>query len=127
MGLERLTDSGATRSSSAFPALRHRNFRLFLCGQLVSLSGSSMQQVALAWLVYRLNQSPFLLGLVVFFGQFPSLLVTPFAGVWADRFSRHRLVIATQITGMLQVLRPTSSTVGRRCWASSSAPWGWAG
>lgn len=61
-----------------------------------------MQQVALGWLVYRLTGSPFLLGLVGFCSQFPSLLVAPFAGVWADRANRHRLVVATQVAGMVQ-------------------------
>jgi len=48
----------------SFRALRHRNFRLFLGGQIVSLAGTWMQQVALSWLVYRLTRSPMLLGLV---------------------------------------------------------------
>jgi len=61
-----------------------------------------MQQVALGWLVYRLTASPFLLGLVGFCSQFPSLLVAPFAGVWADRANRHRVVVATQVAGMVQ-------------------------
>lgn len=61
-----------------------------------------MQQVALGWLVYRLTASPFLLGLVGFCSQFPSLLVAPFAGVWADRVNRHRVVIGTQVAGMVQ-------------------------
>jgi len=87
-----------------FSALAHRNFRLFLGGQIVSLIGTWMQQVALSWLVYRLTRSAFLLGLVGFAGQFPSLLLTPFAGVWADRWNRHRMVIATQVLSMVQAL-----------------------
>ena len=85
-------------------ALRHRNFRLFLGGQIISLAGTWMQQVALAWLVYRLTRSPFLLGLVGFAGQLPSLLLAPLAGVWADRSDRRRIVIATQALAMFQAL-----------------------
>jgi MFS family permease len=96
-----VTDAAAGRRLP-FGALRHRNFRLFLAGQLVSLCGSWMQQVALGWLVYRLTGSPLLLGLVGFCTQFPALLVAPFAGVWADRANRHRVVVATQVAGMVQ-------------------------
>jgi len=85
-------------------ALRHRNFRLFLGGQIISLAGTWMQQVALSWLVYRLTHSPFLLGLAGFAGQLPSLLLAPLAGVWADRADRRRIVIATQVLSMAQAL-----------------------
>lgn len=88
----------------SFRALRHRNFRLFLGGQIVSLAGTWMQQVALSWLVYRLTRSPMLLGLVGFAGQIPSLLLAPVAGVWADRGNRRRIVIATQALAMVQAL-----------------------
>jgi MFS family permease len=88
----------------SFRALRHRNFRLFLGGQIVSLAGTWMQQVALSWLVYRLTRSPFLLGLVGFAGQIPSLLLAPVAGVWADHGNRRRIVIATQALAMVQAL-----------------------
>jgi MFS family permease len=92
------------RLKEAFRALRHRNFRLFLGGQIVSLVGTWMQRVALGWLVYRLTHSAFLLGLVGFAGQIPSLFLSPLAGVWADRWNRHRMVIATQALSMLQAL-----------------------
>jgi MFS family permease len=88
----------------SFRALRHRNFRLFLGGQIISLAGTWMQQVALSWLVYRLTRSPLLLGLVGFAGQIPSLLLAPVAGVWADRGNRRRIVIATQALAMVQAL-----------------------
>jgi MFS family permease len=85
-------------------ALRHRNFRLFVTGQFISLIGTWMQTVALGWLIYRLTRSPFLLGLAGFLGQVPSLLLSPLAGVLADRWNRHRMVIATQCLFMLQAL-----------------------
>jgi MFS family permease len=83
-------------------ALRHRNFRLFTLGQAISLIGTWMQQVAVGWLVYRLTGSPFLLGLVAFMAQAPTFVLSPIAGVAADRFDKHKLVIATQALMMLQ-------------------------
>lgn len=81
-------------------ALKHRNFRLFFSGQLISLIGTWMQQVAISWLVYRLTDSPFLLGVVVFSGQIPTFLLAPFAGVMADRWNRHRILVVTQTLSM---------------------------
>lgn len=75
---------------------RHRNYRLFFTGQAISLVGFWMQAIAQAWLVYRLTDSPFLLGLVAFAGQAPVLLVSPFAGVVADRLDRRRILFVTQ-------------------------------
>jgi MFS family permease len=85
-------------------ALRHRNFRLFLGGQFVSLVGTWLQSVALGWLLYRLTHSAFLLGLAGFLTQIPSLVLSPLAGVWADRWNRHRMVIGTQVLSMVQAL-----------------------
>ena len=85
-------------------ALHSRNFRLFAIGQLLSLSGSWAQQVAVGWLVYRLTQSPLLLGIAGFASQFPSLFSTPLAGVWADRFDRHRILLACQTGMMIQAV-----------------------
>ena len=90
------------RIAHAFRALKHRNFRLFAAGQLVSLSGTWMQQVALSWLVYRLTSSPFLLGALAFAALFPVLVLSPFAGVWADRVSRYGILITTQALAMIQ-------------------------
>jgi len=84
-----------------FRALRHRNYRLFFSGQIISLVGTWMQSVAQSWLVYRLTGSSLLLGLVGFAGQFPVFLLAPIGGVVADRYSRHRIVIATQTSAML--------------------------
>jgi MFS family permease len=83
-------------------ALRHRNYRLFFAGQSISLIGTWMQRVAMNWLVYRMTGSPVLLGVVNFTGQAPTLLFTPLAGVMADRYDRHRLLIATQVMAMVQ-------------------------
>ncbi len=83
-------------------ALHSRNYRLFFEGQLLSLIGTWMTRVATSWLVYRLTQSPFLLGLTSFASQIPILFLTPVAGVWVDRWNRHRTLVVTQTLSMLQ-------------------------
>ncbi|OGR06516.1 MAG: MFS transporter [Deltaproteobacteria bacterium RIFOXYD12_FULL_50_9] len=83
-------------------ALRSRNYRLFVAGQSVSLVGTWMQNIAMSWLVYRLTGSAFLLGVVGFTSQIPTLLLAPFAGVLADRWNRRPLLIITQTLALLQ-------------------------
>jgi MFS family permease len=85
-------------------ALRHRNYRLFFAGQGISLIGTWMQRIAMGWLVYRLTHSPFLLGIVGFAGLIPTFILTPFAGVLTDRWSRHRILVVTQSLAMVQAL-----------------------
>lgn len=87
-----------------FHTLRYRNFRLFFAGQTVSLVGTWMQHIATGWLVYRMTNSPLLLGVVGFASQIPVLVLSPFAGVIADSSNRHRLLIVTQALAMLQAL-----------------------
>jgi len=82
-------------------ALRHRNYRLFFGGQLISLIGTWMQSVAQSWLVYRLTGSAALLGLVGFASQIPVFLLAPFGGSIADRYNRHRILLGTQTSAML--------------------------
>lgn len=88
--------------TNVFRTLRYRNYRLFFGGQLISLIGTWMQQVALTWLVYRLTNSALLLGVVGFASQMPTFLFGPFAGVLADRMNRHRIIILTQTLSMVQ-------------------------
>jgi MFS family permease len=83
-------------------ALRHRNYRLFFTGQSISLVGTWVTRVATSWLVYRLTGSELLLGLVGFFGQIPTLVLTPLAGVVVDRGDKKRIMLYTQILLMLQ-------------------------
>src|SRR5690349_2293608 len=85
-------------------ALRSRNFRLFFGGQSISLVGTWITRVATSWLVYRLTGSLLLLGIVGFAGQIPTLVLSPFTGVLVDRWSRHRLLVVTQVLSMLQSL-----------------------
>jgi MFS family permease len=84
------------------PALQYKNYRLFFGGQGVSLIGTWMQRIAMSWLVYRLTNSAFLLGLVGFTSQIPIFLLTPFAGVLADRMNRRRVLVVTQTLAMIQ-------------------------
>lgn len=83
-------------------ALRHRNFRLFFTGQSISLIGTWMQRIAVGWLVYRLTHSAFLLGVVGFSSQIPTMVLAPFGGVLADRWNKHRLLILTQTLALVQ-------------------------
>ncbi|MDD4052866.1 MAG: MFS transporter [candidate division Zixibacteria bacterium] len=93
-----------TGVKGTFRALRHRNFRLFFIGQMISVTGMWMQVVAQSWLVYRLTGSAVLLGVVGFVGNLPSFVFAPLAGVLADRWNRHRLLVATQVASMIQAL-----------------------
>jgi len=85
-------------------ALAHRNYRLFFSGQSVSLVGTWITRVATSWLVYRLTHSALLLGVVGFWGQIPSLVLSPFAGVFVDRWDRHKILVWTQVLSALQSL-----------------------
>ena len=87
-----------------FRALRSRNYRFFFTGQFISLTGTWMQQIAVSWLVYRMTNSVFLLGVVGFVSQFPTFVLSPFAGVWSDRTNKHRILVWTQSLSMLQAL-----------------------
>jgi len=89
------------RLSSALKALKYRNFRLFLSGQLISLVGNYVQTIAQAWLVYRLTGSAALLGLVAFSGQISIFVLAPISGVVADSKSRKHILFATQIAPMI--------------------------
>ena len=82
-------------------ALKYRNFQLFFAGQLISLIGTWMQNVAQSWLVYRLTGSSVLLGLTAFAGQIPIFLFSVPGGIVADRYHRQRIVIATQTASMI--------------------------
>jgi MFS family permease len=95
---------GAKKWIPDIPAFRSRNYRLFFAGQGLSLTGSWMTQVATVWLVYQLSASPWLLGIVGFTSQIPSLIFLPFAGVLVERWNRHQVIIWTQILSMVQSL-----------------------
>src|SRR5215468_10935565 len=94
-----------------FRALRHRNFRLFICGQIVSLVGTWMQNAAQGWLVYRLTHSELLLGTAWFCSQIAVFALGPLGGLAADRFSRKQIVILTQTLSMLQAFALAALTL----------------
>jgi len=89
---------------AALRAFRHRDFRLFFSGQLVSLVGTWMQSVAQSWLVLELTNSPFRLGLVSALQFAPMLVLSFFAGALADRLPKRRLVLASQSVLFTQAL-----------------------
>ena len=100
-------DPAQTASSSlnskwpeSLRALRHRNYQLFFAGQLISLIGTWMDQVAESWLVYRLTGSALLLGTVAFAAQIPVFLLAPIGGALADRYDRRRILVGTQSSMM---------------------------
>jgi MFS family permease len=98
------SDVAEHQSSIAFMlrALKYRNYRLFFGGQVVSLIGTWITTTATNWLVYRLTGSALVLGVVGFAGQFPAFAAGPFAGIFVDRWNRHRLLVGTQTISMLQ-------------------------
>jgi MFS family permease len=90
------------RFPSGLRALNHRDFRLFICGQLISLIGTWMQSVAQSWLVLELTNSPFRLGLIGTLQFGPMLCFSLVSGAIADRLPKRRVIIATQTALMLQ-------------------------
>jgi MFS family permease len=89
-------EPGPTSSHSIFNALRHRDFRLLWLGQIVSVTGSQMQSVAINWHVYLLTKSALALGLVGLFKGVPIIICSLIGGVVADVLDRRRLMIVTQ-------------------------------
>ena len=97
-------NSAKNQLKLTFRALSHKNFKLFVSGQSLSLIGTWIQQVAVVWLVYRLTNSAFMLGIVGFSGQLPLFVIAPFAGVLADKANRHKLLLYTQTLALIQAL-----------------------
>src|SRR5438270_181780 len=89
------------RLPATLRALRHRNYQLFFGGQLISLTGTWMQSVAQSWLIYRMTNSAVLLGFVGCSSQIPVSLLAPIGGAVADKYNRHRILVATQAVSML--------------------------
>jgi len=87
--------------ATRFRALKHRNFQLFIVGQLISLIGTWMQNLAQQWLVWSLTKSAFLLGLFGFASQLPMFCLAWMGGYAGDRYNRHRGVITTQTLSMI--------------------------
>lgn len=86
---------------SVFPALRNRNYQLYFAGQLVSMTGTWLQAVALGWLVLKLTNSAFLIGLVAAVATLPTLLFSLFGGLIVDRFPKIKILVLTETIAML--------------------------
>jgi MFS family permease len=93
-----------SRRPAPFSSLRHRNFRLFIIGQFISLCGTWIQGVAQGWLVFQLSDSALQVGLVSTLGSLPVLLFTLYGGVVADRVQKHRFILILQGAMLLPVL-----------------------
>lgn len=97
-------EDGRARGRGTFAAFRHRDFRLFYSGQILSLVGTWMQSTAQGWLVLELTDSELLLGLVTAAGSLPILLFTLYAGVVADRRDKRDIILAAQCASLLLAL-----------------------
>jgi len=104
---------GLGRFSHAWRAMRHRNFKLFVSGQSISLIGTWMTRIATSWLVYRLTGSALLLGVVGFSGQILTFVLAPFAGVLIERMDRRKLLVWTQALAAAQSLLMAGLTLAR--------------
>src|SRR5437762_10587246 len=109
---------GSVTWRHTFRALRHRNYRLFFWGQLVSLVGTWMQQTAMSWFVYQITNSKLLLGVVAAIGSGPMMLSSIWGGSLADRHPKRSILLATQTAQMVCAffLRSEERRVGNVCW-----------
>jgi MFS family permease len=100
-GRQRRMPVGGVTWRHTFRALRHRNYRLFFWGQLVSLIGTWMQQTAMSWFVYQITNSKLLLGVVAAMGSAPMMLSSVWGGSLADRYPKRSILLATQTAQMI--------------------------
>ena len=97
-------DNRITRYFKEQKALFYRNYRLFMVGQSLSLVGTWIQRMAMMWLIYQLTHSALLLGVVGFCEQVPIFLIAPFAGVYADKWDKHKALCRIEAFASLQAL-----------------------
>ena len=100
-GRQRRMPVGGITWRHTFRALRHRNYRLFFWGQLVSLIGTWMQQTAMSWYVYQITNSKFLLGVVSAVGSAPMMFSSIWGGALADLYPKRSILVATQAAQMI--------------------------
>ncbi len=96
--------AGALPPGGAFAALRHRDFRIFYWGQIISLTGTWMQSTAQGWLVLELTDSELMLGIVTATASLPVLLFTLYAGVLADRADKRTIILVAQCASLVLAL-----------------------
>jgi MFS family permease len=106
------SETSPVSASSAFRALRHRDFRLLWLGLIISVTGSQMQSVAINWHVYLLTESPLALGLVGLSKGVPIIVCSLIGGVVADVADRRTLMIATQSVMLICAALLTVFTLG---------------
>jgi MFS family permease len=116
-GRPRRMPVGGVSWRQTFRALRHRNYRLFFWGQLVSLIGTWMQQTAMSWFVYEITNSKFLLGAVAAVGSAPMMLFAIWGGSLADIYPKRSILIATQTAQMICAL-----LLAAAAWAGFATP-----
>src|SRR5215470_17664470 len=100
-GRQRRIPVGGVTWRHTFRALRHRNYQLFFWGQLVSLTGTWMQQTAMSWFVYQITNSKFLLGFVSAVRSVPMVLSSIWGGALSDLYPKRSILIATQSAQMV--------------------------
>jgi MFS family permease len=96
--------AGVNQSTTTFPVLTNRNYRLFFGGQFISVIGTWLQIVAQAWLVLQHTSSPFLIGMVAALATLPSLMFALFGGVLVDRYDKKKILYCTQAANMILAL-----------------------
>ncbi|MBK0370147.1 MFS transporter [Flavobacterium agrisoli] len=96
---------------STFNSFKNRNFRLFFAGQSLSLIGTWMQKTAVSWVIYSITQSKFMLGVSVFATLFPTAVFSIFGGITADRHSRYRILLITQVLSLIQAILMTLAII----------------
>ena len=100
-----------------FSSFSNKNFRLFFAGQSISLLGTWMQKTAVSWVIYSLTQSKFMLGVSVFATLFPTALFSLYGGIAADRYSRYRVLLSTQVISLVQAILLTLAVAFFRTYA----------
>lgn len=117
-GRHHRTPVGKISLRQTFRALRHRNYRLFFYGQLVSLIGTWMQQTAMSWLVYQITGSKLLLGVVAAVGSAPMMFFSLWGGSLADRHPKRTILLWTQSAQMIPAF-----LLAAVAWTGIATPW----
>src|SRR4051794_6714269 len=117
-GRPRRVATGGLSLRKTFSAFKHRNFRLYFSGQLISFTGSWMTTTALGWLVYQLTGSKALLGIVAAAASAPMLVFATWGGWIADRYPKRSVIVVTQISSMI-----ISLSMAALVWTKIVQPW----
>lgn len=97
--------------NNTFSSFKNRNFRLFFLGQSVSLLGTWMQKTAVSWVIYTITQSKIMLGISVFATLFPTAMFSLYGGIVADRYSRYKILLSTQVISLIQAVLLTLAII----------------